>query len=91
MSALSHSDKLRLLQSTPMSDSPTSCISIITPPMQKADLKTFVIKELATARNIKSNTNRKSVMTGLSKVSTYLDSIRQIPANGLAIFAGSLV
>lgn len=39
MSALSQSDKLRLLQSTPMSDSPTSCISIITPPMQKADLK----------------------------------------------------
>ncbi len=84
-------DIITLLQNIPKSECPTSCISIITPQMSISDLRAFVNKEKATARNIKSNTNRKSVLDGLSKISAYLDSIRVIPSAGIAMYAGSLI
>lgn len=84
-------DIVNYLQGIPKSDCTTSCISIITPETSVSDLRNFVNKEKTTARNIKSNSNRKSVLEGLSKISAYLDSIKNIPSSGIALYTGSLI
>jgi hypothetical protein len=84
-------DIINYLRDIPKSECPTSCISIITPETSVSDLRCFVNKEKATARNIKSNSNRKSVLEGLAKIATYLDNIKNIPSNGIAMYAGSLI
>jgi hypothetical protein len=84
-------DIINYLQDIPKSECHTSCISIITPETSVSDLRSFIYKEKATARNIKSNSNRKSVLEGLAKIAAYLDSIKNIPSNGIAMYAGSLI
>ena len=45
--------------------------------------------ELSTANNIKSRQNRQSVQEALRTIIRQLKTIKQIPDNGMAIFAGS--
>lgn len=44
--------------------------------------------ELGTASNIKSRTNRQSVERSLRTIMAHLKSLKKMPENGLAIFAG---
>jgi hypothetical protein len=43
--------------------------------------------EQTTAKNIKNNTNRKSVCDALTRVSTFIQTIKSIPSNGIALFS----
>ena len=45
--------------------------------------------ELSTANNIKSRQNRHSVKEALNTIITQLKTLKEIPANGMAIFAGN--
>jgi len=46
--------------------------------------------EKATAKNIKSASNRKNVIEALEKIVRELKSIKKTPSNGLAIFSGNI-
>ena len=62
-------------------------ISIISPHSDINNIRNLVKQEKATAVNIKSNTNRKSVVVTLRKLSSTLKAIDTIPENGIALFA----
>lgn len=51
-------------------------------------LRDLIKHEQTTAVNIKSNVNRKSVQTALVATLSALNTIKSIPPNGVAIFAG---
>lgn len=67
----------------------TSMISLIIP--QNNNLHLTINKlneEYGTASNIKSRTNRQSVQSALKSAIFQLKLIKQLPANGLALFSG---
>lgn len=65
----------------------TSLVSIISPKCQISDLQFFVKQEQNTAQNIRNNTNRKSVLDALTKISSTLSNMKTIPDEGIAIFS----
>ncbi len=67
----------------------TSMISLILPYNVKlADINNKLNYESTTANNIKNRTNRHSVQSAIKNVKYHLGSIKKIPKNGMAIFAG---
>lgn len=66
----------------------TSMISLIVPPNHDLDgLRQRMKKEKQTAVNIKSNTNRKSVVDALGSIYEHLKRIKNIPPTGMALYA----
>jgi len=82
-------EQLRLLQTykSPF-PSATSMVTLIIPPKtQLSDIRQTMRKEAQTASNIKSNTNRKSVLSALTKINECLRPLKSIPQTGLALFS----
>ena len=70
----------------------TSLLSIICPPsMDIKDLRDLIKHEISTAVNIKGNSNRKSVVSSLNKVKSFVSSLKKIPDTGIAIFSGEYI
>lgn len=69
----------------------TSLITMAIPPnhpLSKA--RELLTKELGSAENIKSDTNRRAVKEAINKLRTRLESISQTPKNGLLLFSGKV-
>lgn len=69
----------------------TSLITMTIPPnhpLSKA--RELLTKELGSAENIKSDTNRRAVKEAINKLLTRLESISQTPKNGLLLFSGEV-
>lgn len=65
----------------------TSMISLIIPPSANlSDLRQMMKKEYQTANNIKSNTNRKSVLSALTKLTETLKTLK-MSDSGIALYA----
>lgn len=67
---------------------PTSMVTLIIPSsMNLDDVRFRMKKERQTAVNIKSNTNRKSVMSSLGRIHEYLKRVKTLPSTGLALYS----
>ena len=62
----------------------------ISPGKQVSEVMSDLRSEWGTAGNIKSKTTRKNVQDALTKVMERLKLFKQIPENGLVIFAGTI-
>jgi peptide chain release factor subunit 1 len=70
------------------SNNPTSMVTLLVPPDTNLDkLRTKMNCEVATASNIKDRRNRHAVLDALTRVSVYLNTIKQIPVSGYAIYS----
>lgn len=70
-------------------ESSTSMITLILPTNANlGDLTHKLNYEYTTASNIRNRTNRQSVQSAIKNIKSYLGSIKNIPNNGCAIFAG---
>lgn len=72
-------------------NSGTSNVSVIAPKMEVNDLKSFIMSEIATSRNIKSALNRKAVGDSLRSMHAKLKGLKEIPSNGIAMYAGQCI
>lgn len=69
----------------------TELISIYAPAGSNINhISNQVEQEKGTASNIKSKSTRKNVMDALERITRHLKLFKQIPANGLAVFAGNI-
>lgn len=69
----------------------TELITVYVPPgKQISEVMNDLRNEWGTAVNIKSKTTRKNVQDGLTKAMEQLKLYRQVPPNGLVIFAGTI-
>jgi len=70
----------------------TELVTVYVPPTKQVhDVMQDLRNEYGTAVNIKSKTTRKNVQDALTKVMEQLKLFREIPENGLALFAGNVV
>jgi len=70
----------------------TELVTVYIPPTKQVhDVMQDLRNEYGTAVNIKSKTTRKNVQDALTKVMEQLKLFREIPENGLALFAGNVV
>jgi peptide chain release factor subunit 1 len=69
----------------------TELVTVYIPPSKKIhDVMTDLKNEWGTASNIKSKTTKKNVQDALTKVMERLKLFREVPENGLALFAGTI-
>jgi len=69
----------------------TELVSLYVPPgRQIAEVMTMLRQEYGTASNIKSDTTRKNVQDAITKVMQRLKLFKEVPKNGLVIFAGAI-
>jgi len=70
----------------------TSMISLIIPPKKAiTDITSMLRTEQGTAVNIKSNVNRKSVLTAITSASERLKLYNRTPPNGLILYTGTVL
>ena len=70
----------------------TSMISLILPPKEQISRITKMLTdEYGTATNIKSKTNRLSVLTAINSAQIKLRTYTKTPENGLGLFVGEMV
>jgi len=70
----------------------TSMISLIIPPKKAiTDITNMLKTEQGTATNIKSNVNRKSVLTAISSATERLKLYNKTPPNGLVLYVGTVL
>ncbi len=70
----------------------TELVTVYVPPTKQVhDVMQDLRNEYGTAVNIKSKTTRKNVQDALTKVMEQLKLFKEIPENGLALFAGNVV
>jgi len=70
----------------------TELVTVYAPPTKQVhDVMQDLRNEYGTAVNIKSKTTRKNVQDALTKVMEQLKLFKEIPENGLALFAGNVV
>jgi peptide chain release factor subunit 1 len=70
----------------------TELVTVYVPPTKQVhDVMQDLRNEYGTAVNIKSKPTRKNVQDALTKVMEQLKLFREIPENGLALFAGNVV
>jgi peptide chain release factor subunit 1 len=70
----------------------TELVTVYIPPSKQVhDVMQDLRNEYGTAVNIKSKTTRKNVQDALTKVMEQLKLFKEIPENGLALFAGNVV
>lgn len=73
-----------------LEETSTGAVTLLIPPgTDISKLSARIISEIATARNIKNKKNQNCVLSSLSKISDRLKTMRAIPDNGIAIYAGS--
>jgi peptide chain release factor subunit 1 len=69
----------------------TELVSLYVPPgRQIGEVMSMLRQEYGTASNIKSDTTRKNVQDAITKVQQKLKLFKQVPKNGLVIFAGAI-
>jgi len=69
----------------------TELVSLFVPPgKQIAEVTNMLRQEYGTASNIKSDTTRKNVQDAITKVQQKLKLFKEVPKNGLVIFAGAI-
>ncbi len=69
----------------------TELVSLFVPPgRQIAEVMNMLRQEYGTASNIKSDTTRKNVQDAITKVQQRLKMFKEVPRNGLVIFAGAI-
>lgn len=69
----------------------TELVSLYVPPgRQIGEVMGMLRQEYGTASNIKSDTTRKNVQDAITKVQQRLKLFKEIPKNGLVIFAGAI-
>jgi peptide chain release factor subunit 1 len=70
----------------------TSMISLIIPPKKAiSDITKMLNDETGTATNIKSNVNRKSVLTAITSARERLKLYNKTPPNGLILYTGTVL
>jgi peptide chain release factor subunit 1 len=70
----------------------TSMISLIIPPKKAiTDITKMLNDETGTATNIKSNVNRKSVLTAITSARERLKLYNKTPPNGLILYTGTVL
>eukprot|EP00884_Botryococcus_braunii_P001701 jgi/Botrbrau1/11531/Bobra.0393s0010.1 len=70
----------------------TSMISLIMPPKdQVSRVQKMLADELGTASNIKSRTNRQSVLGAITSAQQRLKLYNKVPPNGLVVYTGTIV
>lgn len=70
----------------------TSMISLIIPPKdQVSRVQKMLAEEYGTASNIKSRTNRLSVLGAITSVQQRLKLYTKVPENGLVVYCGTVV
>jgi peptide chain release factor subunit 1 len=70
----------------------TSVISLIIPPKKAiSDITKMLNDETGTATNIKSNVNRKSVLTAITSARERLKLYNRTPPNGLILYTGTVL
>lgn len=70
----------------------TSMISLIIPPKKAiSDITKMLNDETGTATNIKSNVNRKSVLTAITSARERLKLYNRTPPNGLILYTGTVL
>jgi peptide chain release factor subunit 1 len=70
----------------------TSMISLIIPPKKAiSDITKMLNDETGTATNIKSNVNRKSVLTAITSARERLKLYNRTPTNGLILYTGTVL
>lgn len=70
---------------------PTSLISLVVPNTDISNVRELIRKETSTASNIKGNSNRKSVLSALTKIKSIFFSMKTIPDTGIAVFSGEYI
>jgi peptide subunit release factor 1 (eRF1) len=88
---LDHWNKINKNGFSNSGNSSTSNVTIITPKTNLVELKAFVASEIATSRNIKSALNRKAVGESLRSIQMKLKSIKELPSNGIVMYAGQCI
>jgi len=69
----------------------TELVSLYVPPgRQIGEVMNMLRQEYGTASNIKSDTTRKNVQDAITKVQQRLKMFKEVPKNGLVIFAGAI-
>jgi len=69
----------------------TELVSLYVPPgRQVGEVMNMLRQEYGTASNIKSDTTRKNVQDAITKVQQRLKLFKEVPKNGLVIFAGAI-
>jgi len=69
----------------------TQLVSLYVPPgRQIGEVMTMLRQEYGTASNIKSDFTRKNVQDAITKVQQRLKLFKEVPKNGLVIFAGAI-
>jgi len=69
----------------------TELVSLYVPPgRQIGEVMAMLRQEYGTASNIKSDTTRKNVQDAITKVQQRLKLFKEVPKNGLVIFAGAI-
>jgi len=69
----------------------TELVSLYVPPgRQIGEVMSMLRQEYGTASNIKSDTTRKNVQDAITKVQQRLKLHKEVPKNGLVIFAGAI-
>jgi len=69
----------------------TELVSLYVPPgRQIGEVMAMLRQEYGTAANIKSDTTRKNVQDAIVKVQQRLKLFKEVPKNGLVIFAGAI-
>lgn len=82
----------RLQQLKEFKGSGTSIVSMIIPARtQISAITAHITKELSTASNVKDKCNRKSIIDALKSTSAFYKTMKEIPPNGIATFAGAYV
>ena len=70
----------------------TSMISLIIPPGdQISRVNRMLVGELGTASNIKSRTNRLSVLSAITSTQQKLRLFNKVPPNGLVVYCGTVL
>ena len=69
----------------------TSLITFISPCIPVQQLRDMIRREMTTACNIKSNSNRKSVQSALNQAFSAILLYKQLPEQGIAIFTGQYI
>jgi peptide chain release factor subunit 1 len=69
----------------------TELVSLYVPPgRQIGEVMNMLRQEYGTASNIKSDTTRRNVQDAITKVQQRLKLFKEVPRNGLVIFAGAI-
>ena len=69
----------------------TELISLYIPHDRKlSDVTNYLKNEVSESQNIKSKLTRKNVLDGISTLSNMLKNYRDVPENGLVMFAGAI-